>query len=84
VSFPSESGDEHLVVFLDVGEASVAGHERGHLLAVFDELHAHALANGRVGLLRLNAAEKKTQFAIDLKNGGHPTFGACRKTKLVL
>ena len=44
--------------YLNKVEAAVVGHERGDLLAVLDELHTNALANGRVRLFCFNATGK--------------------------
>jgi len=55
VALTAEAGYEHLVVLLHVVQAAVARHERRDLLAVLDELHAHALADGRVRLFGLDA-----------------------------
>ena len=54
VTLTAETGNEHLVVLLNVVEATVTRHKSGNLLAVLDQLHTDALANGRVGLLGLN------------------------------
>ena len=54
MALTAEAGDENLVVLVDKVEATVAGHEGGDLLAVLDELNAHALTDGGVGLLGLN------------------------------
>lgn len=64
VSFATEAGHQHLVVLLDEGEATVAWHERRNFLAVFDELNSDALADGRVGLLRLHPAAKQTHIRV--------------------
>ena len=42
-------------VLVDEVKAAVTRHESGNLLAVFDQLGAHALADGGVRLLGLNA-----------------------------
>lgn len=55
VTLATETSDQHLVVLLDVVERTVTGHESGDLLAVLDQLHTDALADGRVGLLSLDS-----------------------------
>ncbi|GBE63067.1 formate alpha, putative [Babesia ovata] len=50
VSTTTETGDEHLVVFVDVVEATIPRDESGDLLTVLDELHANTLTIGGVRL----------------------------------
>ena len=45
-------------VFIDEVQATITRHESGNLLAVFDELGTHALADSGVGLLRLDATAR--------------------------
>lgn len=65
MTFPAESGHQHLVVFLNVVEATIPGHERRDFLSVLDQLHSHALADGRIGLFRLDSTVK-TKYSIKI------------------
>ena len=56
VTRTTETGNQHLVVLVHVVKATIARNEGSDLLAVLDELHTHALTNGRVGLLGLHTA----------------------------
>ena len=50
MSFPSESCDEHLIIFLDKVQRAVSWAECDNLFAVLDELDSNALSDSRVGL----------------------------------
>ena len=57
MSRTTESSNQHLVVLIHVVQATIARNESGDLLAVLDQLHTHALTNGRVGLLSLHSSK---------------------------
>lgn len=59
VAFTTETGNQNLVVLLNVVQATVTGHECGNLLAVLDQLNPHALADGRVGLFGFNTTARE-------------------------
>ena len=66
VARTTESSNQHLIVLIHVVQATIARNESGDLLAVLDQLHTHALTNGRVGLLGLHSprhySEPKTTY----------------------
>ena len=53
-----ETGDQHLVVLLDVVETTIAGYEGSDLLPVLDQLDTDALPNSRVRLFSFDATGK--------------------------
>lgn len=55
VTRTTESSNQHLVVLVHKVQATIARNEGSDLLSVLDQLHTHALTNGRVGLLGLHS-----------------------------
>ena len=56
VTRTTESSNQHLVVLVHKVQATIARNEGSDLLSVLDQLHTHALTNGRVGLFGLHSA----------------------------
>lgn len=54
VARATETSDEDLVVLVDEGHTTIAGHEASDSLVVLLELHSDTLSDGRVGLLGLD------------------------------
>ncbi len=55
VALSAEASHEHLVVLVQVVQASILGHEGGDLLAVLLQEHSDTLPDGGVGLLGLDS-----------------------------
>ena len=56
VTRTTESSNQHLVVLVHKVQTTIARNEGSDLLSVLDQLHTHALTNGRVGLFGLHSA----------------------------
>ncbi len=54
VTLTTETSDENFIVFIGEVQATIARDEGSNLLAVLDELNAHALTDSRVRLLGLD------------------------------
>jgi hypothetical protein len=54
VSRSTKASYQHFIVLIHKVQATISGDESSDLLGVLDELHSHALSNGRVGLFGLN------------------------------
>uniref|UniRef100_G1U046 Uncharacterized protein n=1 Tax=Oryctolagus cuniculus TaxID=9986 RepID=G1U046_RABIT len=54
MTFPTKSGNQNFIVFLEEVQAPVVGDEGRDFLAILDQLDPHALPDGGVGLLGLN------------------------------
>jgi hypothetical protein len=61
VTFATESGNQDLVVFFNVVQATVTRNESGDFLAVLDQLDTDALANSRVWLLSFDTTGIKRE-----------------------
>lgn len=59
VTFTTETGDQNFIVFFNVVQATVPWYESCDFLAVFDQLHSHALTNGRVRLFGFDTTAKR-------------------------
>jgi hypothetical protein len=51
LTLPTETRKQDLIVLIHKVKTTVIWYERSDFLAVLDELHTHAFADGRVGLL---------------------------------
>ena len=60
VSGTTESSNQHLVILINVVQATITRNEGSNLLSVLDQLNTHALTNGRVRLLSLDSAMTNT------------------------
>ena len=83
VSLTAETRNEHLVVLVHEVQATVSGDERRDLLAVLDELHADALTNGGVRLLRLDA-ELLQDDALGVRASGEGLLPLRTEVRLVV
>lgn len=63
MTLATETGDQNLVVFFDVVQATITRNECGDFLAVLDELDSNALADGGVRLLSFDAAKEKQRIS---------------------
>ena len=54
MAWTTETSNEHLVVLVDEGHATISRNEASDSLVVFLELDSHTLSDGRVGLLGLD------------------------------
>ena len=54
VTLTTETSDENFIVFIGEVQATIARDEGSNLLAILDELNAHALTDSRVRLLGLD------------------------------
>jgi hypothetical protein len=58
VTFTTETGNQDLVVLLDIIQATIIWYECGDFLSVLDELDTNALADSGIGLFGFDTAGK--------------------------